>query len=143
MTISLRPHHLLCLLTYVGKGYSLAFTANYDVIAGRLNAGEDIVIVDGPDDVCQPLLDDADPHCHNESVIERDMLAARDLAELLERPIAVGQQFLLDAGTLARQRVAFAQGQVRKACSRCEWASLCTEIAAAGYAGVKVQHDRC
>ena len=30
MTIKLRAHHLLCLLTYVGKGYSPAFTANYD-----------------------------------------------------------------------------------------------------------------
>ena len=28
MTIRLRPHHLLWVVTYVGRGYSPAFTAN-------------------------------------------------------------------------------------------------------------------
>ena len=78
MTIRLRAHHLLCLLTYVGKGYSPAFTANYDAIAERLSRGEDILLVSGPDDICAPLLDEPEPHCLNEGVIERDRLAARD-----------------------------------------------------------------
>ena len=38
MTVRLRAHHLLCMLTYVGKGYTAAFTANYDRIVERLNA---------------------------------------------------------------------------------------------------------
>ena len=84
MTIRLRPHHLLCLLTYSGKGYSAAFTANYDVIAGRISQGEDVLIVEGPDDICAPLLGDSEPHCWRDSVTERDRLAARDLRELLE-----------------------------------------------------------
>ena len=141
MTISLRPHHLLCVLTYVGKGYSPAFTANYDLIAGRLSAGEDIVIVSGPDDICQPLLDAGDAHCLTDSVEQRDRIAAEDLANLLARPIAAGQHFLLDAATLARQRAAFAQGQLRRACSRCEWARLCTSIAVEDFVAVRVQRD--
>ncbi|OWU61413.1 2Fe-2S ferredoxin, partial [Staphylococcus aureus] len=40
MTIRLRGHHLLCMLTYVGKGYSPAFVENYDAMAGRLGRGE-------------------------------------------------------------------------------------------------------
>ncbi|RUZ88238.1 DUF1284 domain-containing protein, partial [Mesorhizobium sp. M7A.F.Ca.US.006.01.2.1] len=67
MTIKLRAHHLLCPLTYVGKGYSPAFTANYDRVAERLSRGEDILLVSGPDDVCAPLLDEPEPHCLNES----------------------------------------------------------------------------
>ena len=141
MTISLRPHHLLCMLTYVGKGYSPAFTANYDVIAGRLSAGEEIMIVTGPDDICQPLLESGDAHCLTDSVEQRDRLAAEDLANLLARPIAAGQHFLLDAATLTRQRAAFAQGQLRTACSRCEWADLCTEIAGEDFAAARVQRN--
>ena len=60
MTIHLRPHHLLCLLTYVGKGYGDAFIRNYDRIAQRLSMGEAIMVVDGPDDICAPLLTDLD-----------------------------------------------------------------------------------
>lgn len=141
MTINLRPHHLLCMLTYVGKGYSPAFTANYDLIAERLSAGEDILIVAGPDDICQPLLGAGDAHCLIDSVEQRDRIAAEDLSNLLARPIAAGQHFLLDAATLAHQRAAFARGQLRRACSRCEWADLCTAIAGEDFAAVRVQRN--
>ena len=129
------------MLTYVGKGYSPAFTANYDLIAGRLNAGEDIVIVTGPDDICQPLLEAGDAHCLTDSVGERDRIAAEDLSDLLARPIEAGQPFLFDAATLARQRAAFAQGQVRGACSGCEWASLCTDIAGQDFTAARVRRS--
>jgi hypothetical protein len=141
VTIRLRAHHLLCLLTYVGKGYSPAFTANYDGIAERLSRGEDILLVSGPDDVCAPLLDDPEPHCLNESVVERDRLATQDVEELLARPILVGTRLDLDTATLARMRQAFAADLVRKACGGCEWNELCGTIAAGGYSDTLVQRS--
>ena len=141
MTIRLRAHHLLCLLTYVGKGYSPAFTANYDGIADRLSQGEDILIVSGPDDVCAPLLDEAEPHCLRESAVERDWLAAADVEELLARPIRVGARLDLDAAILARMRQAFSAGLVRKACGGCEWNELCSTVAAGGYHDTQVQRS--
>ncbi|WP_011580614.1 MULTISPECIES: DUF1284 domain-containing protein [Chelativorans] len=137
MTIRLRAHHLLCLLTYVGKGYSPAFTANYDVIAGRLAAGEDILVVGGPDDICAPMLGDAEPHCLCESVRERDRLAADDVAALLGRPITPGVSLKLRNADLHRMRAAFSSGQVRAACVGCEWNTLCNEIAGSGYRGAR------
>ncbi len=139
MTIRLRPHHLLCLLTYVGKGYSPAFTANYDKIAGRLRLGEDVLVVSGPDDICAPLLGEPEPHCWGESVVERDRLAARDVADLLARPIGSGIRLDLDASILARMREAFSAGLTRNACQGCEWAGLCSEIAARVYPDTRVQ----
>lgn len=138
MTVRLRAHHLLCLLTYAGKGYSPAFTANYDVIAGRLARGEEILIVEGPDDICAPLLDDAEPHCWRDSVTERDRLAARDLAALLERPIRAGESLALAPQPLRNMRAAFAAGHTRAACLGCEWSDLCSAIAANGYRGTVV-----
>jgi hypothetical protein len=138
MTVALRPHHLLCLLTYVGKGYSPAFTANYDAIAARLTGGEGIVLVTGPDDICQPLLGEAEPHCHRDSVVERDRLAARDVAALLALPLAVGDELTLSPELLDRMRAAFTRGETREACLGCEWHGLCTGIARGGYPGVRV-----
>lgn len=138
MTIRLRPHHLLCLLTYVGKGYSAAFTANYDAIAARIGDGEDVLIVAGPDDICAPLLDDAEPHCHRDSVTERDRLALRDLGELLATPPEVGQSLVLEPHLLLQMRKAFTTGRTRAACVGCEWHGLCTRISAGGYAGVVI-----
>nr|WP_250889040.1 DUF1284 domain-containing protein [Mesorhizobium sp. dw_380] len=137
----MRAHHLLCLLTYVGKGYSPAFTANYDGIAERLGRGEDILIVSGPDDICAPLLDEPDPHCLRDSAAERDQLAAQDVADLLGRPIHAGVRLDLDAAILARMRQAFSSGLVRKACGGCEWSELCSTVAAGGYRDTRVKRS--
>ena len=138
MTVRLRSHHLLCLLTYVGNGYSAAFIANYDAIAKRLGRGEDVLIVSGPDDICQPVLGEAESHCSGENAAGRDELAARDVGKLLAQPIQAGARFSLDAATLASLRAAFSTGVTREACQGCEWAGLCSTVAAGGYRDVRL-----
>lgn len=132
--IRLRAHHLLCLLTYAGKGYSPAFTAGFTAIAARIAAGEAVVMTEGPDDVCAPMLDSPGCHCRNASVARRDAQAARDVAALLGRPVRPGQRLVLDSATIARMRRAFAQGTIRSACAGCDWSSLCRDIAGDGFA---------
>lgn len=133
MTVRLRAHHLLCLLTYAGKGYSPAFTAGFTAIAGRIAAGEGVTLAQGADDVCAPMLGDPSCHCHDRSVALRDRRAARDIAALLGRPVMPGDRLLLDPDILARMRKAFAAGTLRGACGGCGWADLCRTIAAKGY----------
>ena len=135
MTVRLRPHHLLCMLTYVGKGYSPAFIANMTSVAARLGAGEEIELVAGPDDICAPLLDGDDPHCHRASVMARDRAAAGAIGRLLEVDPKTGARLALDVDLLHRLRVAFASGRIRSACAGCDWVGLCDSIAAAGFDG--------
>ena len=70
MTVALRAHHLLCMLTYVGKGYSAEFAHNFDGLASRLAAGEEVLLVEGPDAICAPLCESegACAHCHGTGV---------------------------------------------------------------------------
>ncbi len=138
MTVRLRPHHLLCMLTFIGKGYTEAFTENYVRIAARLSEGEDILMVEGPDDICASLLDEPDPHCWESSVSDRDGRAREAVEALLGTTAGPGAVICPDADFLARMRDAFAAGEIRKACIRCEWSSLCTDVAAGGYDGVLV-----
>lgn len=138
MTIRLRTHHLLCMLTYVGKGYSPAFVDNYEAIAARLSAGEEIVIVDGPDDICAPLLCGAQPHCLGDGVAERDRKAAEAVATLLAMPVMAGTRLTPSASLLLRLRRTFAEGDIRAACSGCEWSGLCDTVAAEGYAKARI-----
>lgn len=138
MTVRLRGHHLLCLLTYAGKGYSPAFTAGFDQIAARIAGGEAIQIADGPDDVCTPMLDDPTAHCGNTSVTLRDAASLRDVGHLMGRTLRTGDRMMLDRATIARMRAAFHQGQIRNACARCDWSGLCSDIAADGYAATAI-----
>ena len=137
MTIRLRPHHLLCLQTYAGKGYTPAFTANYDLIAARLSSGEDIEIVEGPDDICTPLLNEPDPHCWRDSVTQRDQQAAADLQPLLTAN--TGTKLTLTAALLEKMRKSFREGTLRPTCTGCEWSDLCTTIADRDFEGTRIQ----
>jgi uncharacterized protein len=138
MAVQLRPHHLLCMLTFIGKGYSPAFVANLEQVVRRLATGAEMVqIVAGPDDICAPLLGKdgvADCHCHRSSVIERDRLATEAIGSLLGRAIAPGTELLLSCADLDLLREAFAAGTIRQACTGCQWKPLCDDIAAAGFA---------
>ncbi len=142
MTVRLRAHHLLCMLTYVGKGYSPAFVENYEAIAARLSAGEEIELVAGPDDICGPLSADPEAHCHWESVVDRDLAAADAVARLLGSPVSPGVRIAPTAALLSRLRETFAAGVIRTACSGCEWSELCDGVAGGGFAGVRVLPSR-
>ncbi|NTS32383.1 DUF1284 domain-containing protein [Phyllobacterium sp. BT25] len=138
MTVRLRPHHLLCMLTYVGKGYSEAFTANYDEVIKRLVAGDAIELSEGADDVCAPLLGDADPHCLWASVRERDPKAAAAVSRLLGRQVKNGDTIELDAALLSTFRREFKKGTTRDACGGCEWFNLCSDISRTNFSGVRL-----
>ena len=141
MTVRLRPHHLLCILTYVGKGYSPAFTANMTAIAGRLAAGETVEIVTGPDDICAPLLDGPDPHCYRASVTERDRAATHDLGHLLGLEPRTGVHLVMKTDLVGRLRAAFASNRIRSACAGCEWVDLCGAVAASGFDGAVLHRE--
>jgi len=138
VTVRLRPHHLLCMLTYVGKGYGLAFTANYDRIAARIGGGEAIELVAGPDDICAPVEATPGAHCRRPDIGARDRLATVALRQLLGMPLAVGDRLQPDAAMIGRMREAFAAGTTRRACAGCEWAELCDTVAGRGFTGVRL-----
>jgi uncharacterized protein len=135
MAIQLRPHHLLCMLTFISKGYSPAFVANFEhVVRGVATGAETVQIVAGPDDICAPLLAEADCHCHRSSVIDRDRLATEAIGSLLGRAIAPGTELLLSCADLDLLRGAFAAGTIREACTGCQWKPLCDGIAESRFA---------
>ncbi|MDB6454249.1 DUF1284 domain-containing protein [Falsirhodobacter sp. 20TX0035] len=120
MTIRLRPHHLLCLLTYVGRGYTPAFVENYDCIAARLSGGEDILVVAGPDDICAPLVAGENAHCHRTSVLDRDRKAAEGIGRLLGLVVSQGTRIANTPALLQRMRSDYAARAIRSACIGCE-----------------------
>jgi hypothetical protein len=101
----------------------------------RISDQEEIEIVDGPDDICAPMLDEDGAHCHRASVIARDRAAATDLGAVLGVTAMPGARLVLDARVLRSLRNEFEAGRVRSACEGCEWTTLCSSVAAARYAG--------
>lgn len=135
--ISIRPHHFLCMLTYVGKGYSRNFVANFDSLIDKINSGQyDFIIVDGVDDICAPRLcdkDDTTCHCHDDSIRERDKQALNALG------FSVGDSIPITKDLIARLRADYKDNTIRAACSGCEWKELCDNIAEKNFEGTKLK----
>jgi uncharacterized protein len=138
MTVPIRPHHLLCMLTYLGKGYTPDFVSNYSRIIKRLNAGEEVELINGPDEICLPMLSEHDCHCHNESVQERDVVALLEIGKALDSNLKVGERFVVSEEMLSALRTAFTAGKIRTACEGCEWQDLCTGIAQNKFSGCRL-----
>jgi hypothetical protein len=139
MTVRLRPHHLLCSLTFIGKGYSPTFVENFEKVIQRIvTDNEPVQVVDGPDDICAPLLNDEISHCRQPSVEHRDHLAAEALSHLLQQPVKAGTHLQLLPPTLDLLRNAFAAGTIRTACHGCQWHTLCDSISDSNFEGTKI-----
>ncbi|MCB2156714.1 DUF1284 domain-containing protein [bacterium] len=147
--IRFRPHHFLCMLTYSGAGYTPEFVANFDALMQRINAGPvEIEIVQGPDDICGPMMscrDHPDFHCENASVRQRDAHALREIAESMARwpgdvvpTFEFGKQVLLTAELIAFLREEFRTGRIRTGCKDCEWDPRCSERTADGFKGARL-----
>lgn len=135
--IRFRPHHLLCFLTYMGKGYSDKFTANFDALIDEINKGKvTIEIVDVPDDICAPrLCDESDDicHCYDKSITERDNTVLADLK------YAYGDKIHLTKDLIEKLRHDYKAGTIRAACIGCEWKELCDGIAEENFKGTKLK----
>jgi hypothetical protein len=53
--ITLRPHHLLCIRNFIGKGYSKDFVDNMKSLINTLeeNPNQKVLIKSGLDDICK------------------------------------------------------------------------------------------
>lgn len=140
MIIRLRGHHLLCMLTYIGEGYSPAFIENYNKIAGLLSQNTVIELIDGPDDICKPNLGTPVCHCHKRSIARRDKLAIKDIAELLDLPLEIGSRFTLTPSRITAMRKAYTANEIRQICEKCSWKPLCDQVSTEGrYQNVKLK----
>lgn len=143
MSVKLRGHHLLCVLTFIGHGYSPAFSKNYEAVVKRLNAGEAALLVEGPDEICAVLINEEEqPHCFNCSVVERDKAAVTLISRLLGTELRVGDEIVLSSHLVAKMRKAYAEGVFKKACQNCEWVQFCDEISSSGFQKVLLRHPK-
>ena len=121
--MKIRPHHLLCMGNYVGKGYSREFENNMRRIISELEKKPVFTLVDGTDDICAACPFDHDGVCETEEKVRR---YDRETADRLG--LAYGEEY--DRGELAR-RVSdeiYSNGCLTVICGDCEWHTLCLDV---------------
>ena len=117
---SIRPHHLLCLSFFEGKGYSSEFVAHTAAVLHGLQQGGFATITEGADDICR--------HCpHNQNGICRtqDKVLRYDKAVLIHCRLRPGQIYSWEELTNRAANSIILSGRLSAVCGDCEWQSLC------------------
>jgi uncharacterized protein len=117
--IRLRPHHLLCVLGFQGKGYSDDFTANMAGIVDKLRApdgdGVQIEVTVTADSICAPC-----PHKAGEGCVKDAQIRALDQRHAQALGL-VGGTRLSWGQAQARIVENVAPGSLAALCAGCQW----------------------
>ena len=114
----IRAHHGMCLSFFQGKGYSGEFVENMSRMKAILAENPEIILMDGPDDICAA--------CSNRLTETCAEKASRYDREVLRRcGLSVGDT--LPYGDFSKKvtEAILRPGMRAEICGDCQWSGLC------------------
>ena len=132
--LHLRPHHLLCLQTFTGRGYSEEFVRHITLVKRQLTRDPRtaIELVSGVDDLCAHCPNNVDGQCTSDNPALFDSKVSRKLYSTGiispdaaskdhpgKRPVLTGIPDALEISSSV----------LEECCPGCEWKELCLSIA--------------
>ncbi|MCG0275477.1 MAG: DUF1284 domain-containing protein [Thermosediminibacteraceae bacterium] len=123
--IKFRGHHLVCLHFFQGEGYSREFVNNLKKLVDRASSGEEIEVVDGPDDVCRVCPYLSGNRCaHKEGADEEIRQLDRDALNFLK--VSSGQKV---RWLELKEKIKSAPEEwFSSFCKGCDWKSVCDRV---------------
>ena len=123
--LKLRPHHLLCLQKYVGKGYDRTFTLKMNAVAQTLksNPNTQIELVVGMDDLCCSCPNNMGDRCSSQ-----DKVCNMDEKAIKACDLGYGSVYAWrDVAERAKSTV-LQTDKFYAICGDCEWLELCKKV---------------
>lgn len=112
--IKIRPHHLLCMRAFIGKGYSESFTKNMNTIILSIKTEKKLQIVFHSDDICAEC-----PH------LEENMACRSENATMLLDNKVIGkfeiQERVYSTGEISKLMEKMTKEDFTHICSECSW----------------------
>ena len=118
---SIRPHHMLCLQFFEGKGYSDEFSKNMMKIKDSLDSEDPVVkIVKGVDDICFLCPNRKDKLCKDEELVN-----SYDQRVMENVEGHIGDKISWSELSGAVHSSIIENGKMTGICSDCQWAEIC------------------
>ena len=121
LAVKLRPHHLLCISFFEGKGYSDEFVDQMSSTIQELEKNPLVQLVEGADQLCESCPNNSNHHNNCMEKAGRYDEAVRSLCDLSSECIL--NWFLL------QEKVSeniLQTGKLFEVCGDCEWYSICS-----------------
>lgn len=124
--IRLRPHHLLCFQSYVGRGYSSEFRDNMDRVYRQLKSrpGQAIEIIFGLDEICRFCPSNiGNEYCESQEKVAEIDRKTIEFLDLKERAY-IYEDLLSKIYEILRK------DDFHSICSECQWYEdgICQEV---------------
>ncbi|MEW6446477.1 MAG: DUF1284 domain-containing protein [Bacillota bacterium] len=123
--IKLRGHHLICLQFFRGEGYSREFVENLENVIGRAERGEEIELVEGPDDVCRTCASLHDGRCTSEPAGGEAKIRPLDSKAADRLGVGIGERVFWRE--ITARVSATPKGWLAAFCEGCRWEDACLE----------------
>lgn len=123
--IELRPHHLMCVHGFRGKGYSPEYVANFWKIFDRLKSddSEFVEVIQGPDDICRPCPNNFEGKCTPSGIIDEPRIRSLDDAFQKSLSVQIGEK--ISWNEVKTRIVENISDEVfEKNCAPCAWKKL-------------------
>ena len=117
--MQLRPHHILCIAHYEGKGYSEEFNIKMQTIINALESGSHFKLIFGPDDLCTACPNLANSICDSEEKVQRYDRLTAEMLDITEN------QCLDSAIFESAKKHIYEPNKFDQICSDCEWSYIC------------------
>lgn len=121
--IKLRPHHILCIQFFVGKGYSADFVSNMTAVIERLRTeNPEVTLCEGCDILCASCPENHEGKCQN-----HEKVSAIDSRCLKETGFSLG----ITIRWTELQQTAYEKvihcGRLKDVCCTCQWQEICMQ----------------
>lgn len=117
---NIRPHHLMCIEFFVGKGYSDEFTANMSRIIRSLAIDPLLTVTANADGVCEKCPNMIDGACKTRDKVDRYDKAVLESIGALDGD----REKYTELRKKVREKIIYS-GKRESICGDCEWSELC------------------
>ena len=122
--LRLRPHHIICIQHYAGRGYDDDFNHRMNEICEMLQDGQTkITLVSGADDVCGSC-----PNFFQGSCLSAEKIDQLDQNWLSAAKLQLGQTLTWDEICLKTKGLFNRPDLFRRYCGSCVWYNFCTRV---------------
>lgn len=118
---SIRPHHLLCMCFFEGKGYSKEFTKNMQYIIDNLKLTTKITLSDNTDCICQKCPYNLSGKCKSFEKVKNYDEAVLKMC-LLKTNTEYSFEFL---NKVVKNEI-IEKNDLQSVCRDCQWYSVCS-----------------
>lgn len=120
LTFSIRPHHMLCLQFFEGKGYNDRFTENMSQVKTYLdNENPPVQIVQGADDICKGC-----PHRRGDICKDEQVIREHD-KRVYEQVCRLGTRAYWNDIKEEIENQIINPKKVKQVCVKCKWSDIC------------------